>query len=401
MSSSNDNTMIPFDDAFDVALTHAPTLDAERAPLDAAVGRILAENVRSDLDMPPFNKSAMDGYACRRADLGKELAVVEFIPAGTVPEKSLGPGQCAKIMTGAMVPDGADCVVMVEYTESPGPDTVRFTGDRTADNICMKAEDIRAGDVVMRKGARLLPQHIAILATVGCTEPLVAVRPHVAVIATGDELVEPAEPPAVSQIRNSNSSQLCAQIRAMGALPQYYGIARDTEAHLDATIKKAMNQSDVVCLSGGVSMGDLDLVPGILRQNGVKLLFEKIAVKPGKPTVFGLAANLAFFGLSGNPVATFIIFEVLVKPFLLRMMGHDYQPPRVRMPLEQTVSQRRADRLAWMPVCLTPQGTVALPEYHGSAHINALEAADGLIAVPAGVRELAAGTLVDVRLVRT
>jgi len=388
--------MIPFEQAFQTAMSCVPLLGVERADLDTALNRVLAEDVVSDIDMPPFNKSAMDGYACRRADLANELEVLEVIAAGAVPTRSIGANQSAKIMTGAMVPGGADCVIMVEYVENPAPNTVRFVGDRTADNICIRGEDVRVGDVVLRAGQRIGPQHVAVLASVGCVRPPLRVRPRVAIIATGEELVAPAEKPGPGMIRNSNGSQLAAQVSAAASVPVSYGTARDTERSLDQVVKRAMAETDVLLLSGGVSMGDFDLVPGVLKSNGFELLFEKVAIKPGKPTVFGRAGDVFCFGLPGNPVSTFVLFDILVKPFVYKMMGHDYVPLHVRMPLGRTVSRRRTERLSWIPVVLA-DGVAVPVEYHGSAHSHALCSADGLTSVPVGVAELPEGTLVDVR----
>jgi molybdopterin molybdotransferase len=389
--------MIPFEEAFGIAMGSVRPVAAERVDLDQALGRILAEDVASDIDMPPFDKSAMDGYACRRQDLANELAVIETIPPGRVPAKSVGENQCAKIMTGAMVPTGADCVIMVEQTENPTPHTVRFTGRDTRDNICLKGEDIRAGQIVLKAGQQITPAHVAVLASVGCVRPLVSRQVKVGIIATGQELVEPGEAPSLSQIRNSNASQLLAQAERMGVLPAYFGIARDCEAGIDGVVKRAAG-SDVIVVSGGVSMGDLDLVPDVLRRNGFELRFEKIAVKPGMPKIFGDSGRTFCFGLPGNPVSTFIIFEVLVKPFLFKMMGHDFKPRNVMMPLAKTISRTKAARMSWIPVVTVDSGVLPV-EYHGSAHIHSLCSADGLISMPVGVAEIKEGTIVHVRQV--
>ncbi|MBN1593548.1 MAG: molybdopterin molybdotransferase MoeA [Candidatus Coatesbacteria bacterium] len=393
------SSMIPREEAFSIVMGLASLLRTEHIPLEQALGRVLAEDVLSDIDMPPFDKSAMDGYAIRREDILRELEITEVIPAGTPPSKRVGPGECAKIMTGAMIPEGADCVIMREYVELTEDGRVRFTGNDTATNICYKAEDTSIGDVVLRRGERILPQQVAILASLGCMNPLVARRPRVGIMATGDELVEPRERPGVSQIRNSNSYQLQAQAAAAGAIPKYFGIAEDTEAAIDATLKKVMAESDVVLVSGGVSVGDYDLVPAILRRNGVEMEFESLAIKPGKPTHFGLADGIYFFGLPGNPVSTFVIFELLVKPFLLKLMGHDYRPANIVMPLEQDIEKHRTKREAWYPVVLTSDGCVRPIEYHGSAHARALPQADGIICVPRGTNKLAKGEMVHVRMI--
>ncbi len=389
--------MIPFELARNIVMDAVRPVATERVELGRCLGRTLAEDVASDLDMPPFNKSAMDGYACRREDLGNELRIIETIPAGSVPEKSVGENECARIMTGAMVPEGADCVIMVEHTTNPTDGTVRFTGATTRDNICVRGEDIRKGDVVLRKGLLITPAHIAVMASVGCARPLVWRRAAVGVIATGDEVVEPDETPSPSQIRNSNGAQLVAQVERMGAEARYFGIARDAEGAIDTVLKRAAAESDVILISGGVSMGDYDLVPGMLRENGFDLLFEKVAVKPGMPTVFGVSEEAFVFGLPGNPVSTFVLFETLVRPFLHKMMGHDFKPRNVVMPLAKPIRRKKTDRMSWIPVNLTDAGGVAPVEYHGSAHVHALCFADGLVSVPVGVAEIEEGTNVHVR----
>jgi len=389
--------VIPFEKAYEIVMAQARTLDSEEVSLHEALHRILASDVLSDIDMPPFDKSAMDGYACRRADLQYELAVIERIQAGTSPTKEIGERQCAKIMTGAMLPEGADCVIMVEFTEETRGGVVRFTGPSTLDNICRKSEDIRVGELVLRKGTRIGPQHIAVLATVGCMRPRVYRKARVGIIATGDELVEPNERPGPSQIRTSNSYQLYAQVLTAGAAPTYYGIARDTEAEIGGALKRAIGENDVVLLSGGVSKGDYDFVPGVMQRNGIQILFDSIAMKPGKPTTFGVSPEIYCFGLPGNPVSTFVQFEILVKPFLYKLMGHDFRVPYSVLPLSSRVVPRRTERETWLPVKVTADGRAQPGEYHGSAHINALCQADGLIVIPIGSGALEEGTLVRVR----
>lgn len=391
--------MLPFEKALKIVLDSARQLCSERVDIAHAVNRILAEDVTSDTDMPPFNKSAMDGYACRREDLANELTIIETIQAGASPRMAIESNQCAKIMTGAAVPQGADCVIMIEFTENPTPNTVRFAGGQTANNICLKGEDVKAGEVVLQKGSRIRPQHIAVLASVGCTQPVVSKRPRVAVLATGDELVQPASKPGPSQIRNSNSFQLMAQIESMGAVARNYGIAKDTDKAIDKIFKEAVDQSDVVIVSGGVSVGDYDLVPGIFKQNNIDLLFEKIAMKPGKPTVFGVSEKVYCFGVPGNPVSTFVLFELLVKPFLCKLMGHDYAPPAIGIPLGESIRRKKTKRQSWIPVAITDTGTLKPVEYHGSAHINALCIADGVVSIGVGVGEIEKGTIVPVRLI--
>jgi len=390
--------MITQNEAYEIIMAQAGTLESEQVELEQALNRILSVDVRSDMDMPPFIKSAMDGYACRRDDLANELKVVETIKAGEVPRKTIGQDECAKIMTGGMVPEGADCVIMVEAAEELDANRVRFTGESTRDNVCLKGEDIQLGDIVVTAGTRLRPQHIAMLASVGCVHPSVVQMPRVGIIATGDELVEPHVKPDISQIRTSNSHQLICQVLAADAIPVYYGIARDTEASLDATLKKAMAECDAILLSGGVSMGDFDLVPGIMKANGLNILFDEISVQPGKPTTFAVSDDTCCFGLPGNPVATFSQFELLVKPFLYRLMGHEYRPANLRLPMARTHTRRKSARESWFPASITADGSVLPCEFHGSAHIESLCQADCLGTMPAGVASVEKGVLVTVRV---
>ena len=389
--------MIPFEKACEIVMSHAQFLDTEQTGLEKALHRILAEDIHSDIDMPPFDKSAMDGYACRRADLGRQLIVVDTIKAGSPPSRPIGAGECAKIMTGARLPEGANCVFMIEYAEEIRAGVVRFNGTETRDNICYQGEDIRQNDVVLRAGSRLRPEHIAVLATAGCAQPRVYRKARVGIFATGDELVEPSERPGPTQIRNSNGHQLFAQVLRADAIPTYYGIVRDTEHETDAALKRALTENDVALISGGVSKGDFDLVPDVMQRNNIEILFDAIAIKPGKPTTFGVAGDRCCFGLPGNPVSTLIQFELLVKPYLYKRMGHDYKEKCPIFPLGTCIDAGRAKRAACLPVIVTPEGRVLPAQYHGSAHISALCEAGGFIVIPAGTERLEEGSPVRVR----
>ena len=351
--------MIPFEEALATVLASARTLGDEQVPLSAAAGRVLAADILADRDQPPFDKSAMDGFACRRADLPGPLNVVESIMAGSVPRVAVAAGGCARIMTGAPVPAGADCVVKFEDTETLPDGTVR--GVRTDDksNICRQGEDLRRGDVVLARGVRIAAPHVAVLASVGCALVPVARRPRVAIIATGDELVAVDARPGPGQIRNSNGPQLAAQAAAAGGVPRQLAPARDEAAALREVLAAALADSDVVLLSGGVSAGDLDLVPQAMRDCGLEILFDSIAMQPGRPTTFAVKEGAWCFGLPGNPVSTFVQFEVLVRPLLASLMGGGHAPRCFAAPLAEAVSRRGSARQAWLPVALTADGEAA------------------------------------------
>ncbi len=393
--------MVSYEEALNIIINSVIELDKEKVSLRESLGRILAADIVSDMDMPPFDKSAMDGYACRQCDLQHILSIIETIQAGSLPEHKILKDQCSKIMTGAMIPEGADCVVMVENSKKPGKDKVRFNNVNSNTNICYKAEDIKKGDVLLSKGTYIKAQHIAVLATAGCSKVPVARKPKVGIIATGDELVEPQEKVSGSKIRNSNSYLLAAQVETVKGIANYYGIGRDNLKDLNDKVKKMKQENDIVVFSGGVSMGDFDLVPKILNDNNFKLLFEKIKIKPGKPVVFGISdvdkgRRKYCFGLPGNPVSTFVSFELFVKPFIYLLMGHKYKPKSIRLPLIETIIRKKSERMSFIPITITGEG-VKRVEYHGSAHISSLPLADGLISIPIGISEITEGTKVDVR----
>jgi molybdopterin molybdotransferase len=391
--------MIPFEEAYELVLGAAVPLAAEPIPLAEAAGRILAEEITADGDLPPFDKSAMDGYACRRADLPRPLRQIETIAAGILPVHTIRPGECARIMTGAPVPAGADCVIMQEHVRIAADGTILFTGRTTADNICRRGEDVVRGSRVLCAGERITPAHLAVLSACGITTPRVARQPRVAIAATGSELVAAAEPPSGARIRDSNTPQLCAQVRDAGGRPTPLGIIPDNQPALADAIRAALPHHDLLLFSGGASAGDFDFVPATLRQLGFTLLFETVAMQPGKPTVFGRhPCGVCCCGMPGNPVSTFVVFELLVKPFLLKQMGHTCHPRRIRVRLDTEFRRRKAERQLTLPVRFTSPETVTLVDYHGSAHIHALCAAEALLTVPAGVETLIPGAPVDVRL---
>lgn len=390
--------MIQFEEALNIVLSYSVLLESETVEMSNSTARVLAEDIISDMDMPPFNKSAMDGYACRRADLQNKLEVLEIIAAGQVPTFRIGANQCTKIMTGAMIPEGADCVIMVEHTCETTKGHIEFTAKNTANNICYVGEDIKKGETALEKGLLIRPQHIAVMASVACTRPRVYRKASLGILSTGDELLEPQAMPETGKIRNSNAWQLISQAQAMNVEPHYFGIAPDEEKQTLTLIQKAMDVCDVVLLTGGISTGDYDFVPAVLEEAGFTLQFKSLAVQPGRPTLFGTNKEEKIcFGLPGNPVSSFNQFELLVKPLLYKMMGHNYQPVILRLPMAADYRRKKRERLSFIPVILNKQGEVSPAEYHGSAHINALTQAYGLMSIPIGTLEIKKGELADVR----
>lgn len=389
--------MISFDEAYNIVINSSVTTGTEPVTFIESLGRILADDIRSDIDMPPFNKSTVDGFACRKEDLSDELEILETIAAGMQPKKIVSEKQCSRIMTGAPLPEGAEIVFMVEDSLILPSGKVKFTGSFTKDNVAIKGEDIVTGDTVLKKGKLIRPQEIAVMASVGCTSVTVSKKPVVAVISSGDELVEPYCEPGLTQIRNSNAYQLLAQLLRAGALGKYYGIARDNKEATFELVKLAISECDIVLLTGGVSMGDFDFIPAVLEDAGVKILFSRVNVQPGKPTTFGIHPDAVVFGLPGNPVSSFTQFELLVRPLINKMMGYDYNPVTVKLPLKTSFLRRNSDRQAFVPVFFTSDGQVQTVEYHGSAHISALTLAEGIISLPSGIKSIEKGEIVSVR----
>ncbi|HUX00088.1 MAG TPA: gephyrin-like molybdotransferase Glp [Phycisphaerae bacterium] len=393
--------MIEPGEALEIVLRKTPRLEAIVVPLAEADGAVLAEAVASDADLPPFDKSAMDGFAVRAEDLARlpaELIVGESLPAGTAPARRVERGTCARIMTGAPVPAGADVVVRVEHTgpAAAGAGRVRILrSDLPRRNICIRGEDVRQGETVLQIGRLLGPAAIGLLASVGRGEVRIVRRPAVAVLATGDELVSVSAVPGPGQIRDANSWSLLACLGRAGARAEHLGVARDTEDDLRKKIARGMKR-DVLLVSGGVSVGDWDLVPKVLRSLGVEVHFAAIRMKPGKPTLFGTHGRGLVFGLPGNPVSTLVAFHLFVWPALRKMMGRaDAAPPTLCATLAAETLVR-GERRAFLPAVLRREGETWAAEViatRGSADLVGFSRAGALVALESGLHP--AGTRVE------
>ncbi len=326
--------MLEYAEARSLILAAARAPGAESVRLLEALGRTLAEDIKAREDIPPFAKAVMDGYAVRAADTDfpggasfVELEVVEDLPAGRVGRRAVGPGQAVRIMTGAPIPKGADAVVMVERTEKAGAAVRVLRSVRPGENIGRAGEDLKKGEVGIERGTDIGPAEQGMLAALNRAAVRVARRPKLAVIATGDEIVEPGERKARGQIRNSNGYSLLAMARAAGAEAEYLGIARDRRASLAAKIRRAAG-ADILVLSGGVSVGDHDLVKDQLESLGVRPVLWKVRIKPGKPVFFGVRGKQLVFGLPGNPTSAMVTFLIFVRPAIDKMLGRREIGPR-------------------------------------------------------------------------
>ena len=315
---------ISVEEARSIILGQMEALPAERVAWHEALGRTLAEAIRSRDNIPPFDNSAMDGYAVRSADLQTlpaSLSVIEDIPAGTFPQKTVVPGTCARIMTGAPFPEGADAVAPVEWTEAGEEGQVQFNrAPQPREHVRDAGQDVRAGALVFEPGQVVTPPVVGMMMTLGYPDVAVAQRPRVAVISTGDELVDASEALGPGKIRDSNGPALAAQVVSAGgeALPPFH--AQDNPESIRAVVEAALD-ADVLLFSGGVSVGSYDFVKQVLDEMGMALLFWKVRQRPGKPLAFGLLQGRRVFGLPGNPVSSAICFEQYVRPALAKMLG--------------------------------------------------------------------------------
>lgn len=391
--------MIPIEEAEKIVneISCRPgALCTEEVPLLNSLGRILAQDVVSTISMPPFDKSAMDGYAIVLDDDSTGFKIVEVIAAGSVPQKTIVKGQCAKIMTGAMLPPGAGKVIKREATgEKDG--FMFLTGEDKNINVCYLGEDVKPGDMVLKAGHLIRPAEVGVIASMGLNSIRVYEKPRVGIITTGSEIVAPGQPLAKGRIYNSNAYSISAQVIRTGADILVAGIVSDDKEHIKEKIAALLKQTQMVLISGGVSVGDFDFVPGILKDLGVHLHFEEIAAQPGRPTVFGTWNDVLVFGLPGNPVSTFIIFEVLARKALYRLMGYEFTPLFLKGVMKKEFRRRRAERAFFVPVRYDNEGFVEPVEYHGSAHLAALPQANALLMVPIGVHEVTEGSVVYVR----
>jgi molybdopterin molybdotransferase len=325
--------MIDHEEALGLVLAAVKALPAESVLLAEAPGRTLARDIKAREDIPPFTKATMDGYAVRAVDTSLagtagavELEVTEDLPAGRFSRKPVGPGQAVRIMTGAPLPKGADAVVMVEDTAKRGARVEVRRGVRPGDNIGRAGEDLKKGQPVLERGAVIGPAETGLLAAAGLARVPVVRRPKLAVIATGDEIVEPGEKKRPGQIRNSNGPALLALARRAGAEASYLGIARDRRSSLEVRIRRA-EDADILVLTGGVSVGDYDLVKDELLAVGVRRVFWRVRIKPGKPVFFGRRGRQLVFGLPGNPTSAMVTFLLFVQPAIERLLGRKNPGP--------------------------------------------------------------------------
>ncbi|WP_457391536.1 molybdopterin molybdotransferase MoeA [Roseateles sp. P5_E1] len=383
MSEAPRKPLIPLDEALAALLAQVqPLAERETLATSAAVGRVLAANLISPVDVPPADNSAMDGYALRASDAGQALPVTQRIPAGSVPAP-LPPGEAARIFTGAHVPPGADTVVMQEFTELVG-DKVSMTQPITAGaNVRLRGEDVRVGAVVLPAGTRLDAVAVGLAATAGAAELTVTRRPRVALFSTGDELVMPGEPLPPGAIYNSNRFTLRTLLESLGCEVIDLGIVPDRLDATRAALREAASRADVILTSGGVSVGEEDHLRPAVQAEG-QLDLWAIAIKPGKPFAYGRVGEAHFIGLPGNPVSSLVTFLVLVRPFLLKLQGAARLTPRGYRLAAGFDWPKPDKRREFLRVRLDEEGGLAMFSNQSSGVLTSAFWADGLLDNPAG-----------------
>lgn len=395
--------MISYSRAFEIAIKTAASFRkrTKSVPLAESVGLVLAREVVSDIDIPPFNRAAMDGYAVRSEDIANvpvELEVIDTLPAGQVSDTVVGRGCAVRIMTGAPVPSGADSVVRVEDTECRDERVTIKVSLPAGKNIASRGEDVRKGDVVAAANTPVKPAMLGLLGAAGAALVDVYRPPEVAVLTTGSELVDISQSPAPGQIRNSNLPVLRALVSDLGIQYREVGSVGDDIDNLREAVRTGLD-SDMLLVSGGVSMGEYDFVPRVFEEAGVKKVFHKVAIKPGKPLYLGRKGDGLIFGIPGNPVSTFVSFEMIIKPVLLTLSGNSRNRPSF---IKATFTSGRgsgSSREQMLPGILSAgEGLphVKTTEWHGSGDMRGLAYANCFIRVPGDTNPPADGDIVEV-----
>ena len=399
--------MLSVEEARKIVLEGIKVLGLEKVPLLCSLERVLGEEVFSGVDIPPWDNSAMDGYAVRIVDISGAsrdrpvlLRVIQDLPAGKVSTECLKPGEAIRIMTGAPIPAGAEAVVMVEYTERDGKNVRIFRGIEKGEHIRHRGEDLSSGQLIFSPGTVLRPAEVGVLASLNRATVSVHRRPRVAILATGDELVEVGQEMGPGKIVSSNSYTLSSQVRQCGAIPIDLGIARDERQILRRKLEEGC-EADLLISSGGVSMGDYDLVKDSLREMEGEMKFWQVAIKPGMPTAFGLLRGTPFLGLPGNPVSSMVCFELFARPAILKMGGHRHLfRPSIQAVLDEDVA-KKPGRTHFVRVLLERRQAeiyARLTGDQGSGILTSVSSANGLAVVPREVSLIRAGEKIRVLL---
>ena len=401
-------TFVSFSEALETVLSRIQLIEQEEVSLPDSLGRTLASDIRSPLDLPPFASSAMDGYAVRASDLtddGGKLKIVEHIPAGKVPERTILAGQCARIMTGAPVPDGADSVVPVEWTREQDDENLGVVlidrGPREGVHVRPAAEDVKSGAMILRSGEVLTAGAIGMLASMGITQPTVRRRPLVGVVSTGDEVVDPSVEPGFGQIRNSNGPVLQALSGVFGGECPEYAHSPDSPELMRDILERQL-EKDLLVVAGGVSVGQHDHVKSVLDEMGLKLDFWKVKQRPGKPLAFGMIGDMPVLGLPGNPVSSAMCFSVYGRRIIEAMLGRK-RSGGARLSARLTENMKKVENLHYFTRGIARMNNAGLFEVspagaQGSNLLGSVLRANCILHLPDGKDQIEAGAEVTIEL---
>ena len=389
--------MISIKEALKITFDHLLALNTIEIDLNRCLNHVLHQDILSNFPIPPFNKASSDGFALNFDDTSREYEIIENIGAGICPKNELRKGQCARIMSGAQVPSGTTHVIRFENCEV-NENIMKILEFDQKTHIIPKGKYASKDELILEKGTWINPYHIGIIAELGFKKVLVNRSPKIGILATGSELIHVGEDIKKSKIFNSNTYLLSSLLDKISIPHIDFGIVKDDFSFIVEKIEDMQSQCDLLLVCGGASRGDFDWVNKALQNNGFEILFNRVAIKPGKPLTFGAKNNKIAFGLPGNPISNFVCFEIFIRPYLIECMKGHFKPLKIKGKLEKTITREKSKRPEFLPVYFENQ-QVKLISYSGPSHLLSLNHSNGLLKIEKGIKEIKKGSEVIIRLI--